>query len=337
MKGQESIFECQKTTGRSAYASSAPGRAGMIHARNFARGVSRAPAGRPGRCPRADAAGGAARSWRSRPATRTTGRRWRTRVSTRWWSSPRPSLHREVVVQAARAGKHVLCEKPMAMDVRECDEMIDACDAARVKLQIGFMRRYDESFRAAKERVDGGRDRRGGAGEVPHPRAERAAGVDVRHPQEQRPPGGGEQPRHRRGALVRRQRDRGSLRHRRQLPLPAGGAEIPRLLRQRGHGLPVRRRAGRDSSTARCRWATATTRAWRSSARAGVMFVGRREQDFVVGCSTAKGIVQPFVKSWRTLFTRSVRPRRTRTSWTASWRTGSRACAASTAGWPWRW
>jgi myo-inositol 2-dehydrogenase/D-chiro-inositol 1-dehydrogenase/scyllo-inositol 2-dehydrogenase (NAD+) len=35
----------------------------------------------------------------------------------------------------------------------------------------------------------------------------------------------------------------------------------------------------------------------------GVMFVGRREQDFVVACSTAKGIVQPFVKSWRTLFT----------------------------------
>ena len=34
----------------------------------------------------------------------------------------------------------------------------------------------------------------------------------------------------------------------------------------------------------------------------GVMFVGRMEQDTVVGCSTAKGIVRPFVKSWRTLF-----------------------------------
>jgi predicted dehydrogenase len=35
----------------------------------------------------------------------------------------------------------------------------------------------------------------------------------------------------------------------------------------------------------------------------GVVFVGRRAEDFVVTCSTAKGIVQPFVKSWRTLFT----------------------------------
>jgi predicted dehydrogenase len=35
----------------------------------------------------------------------------------------------------------------------------------------------------------------------------------------------------------------------------------------------------------------------------GVMFIGRREQDFVVAASTAKGIVQPFVRSWRTLFT----------------------------------
>ena len=34
----------------------------------------------------------------------------------------------------------------------------------------------------------------------------------------------------------------------------------------------------------------------------GVMFVGRREEDFVVTCSTARGITQPFVKSWRTLF-----------------------------------
>lgn len=65
-------------------------------------------------------------------------------------------LHRDIVVQAAAAGKHILCEKPMAMNVAECREMIDAADAARVKLQIGFMRRFDRSFVAAREAVDSG-------------------------------------------------------------------------------------------------------------------------------------------------------------------------------------
>src|SRR6476659_2495397 len=37
-----------------------------------------------------------------------------------------PSMHREYVVRAAKAGKHVWCEKPMAMTVQECQEMIDA-------------------------------------------------------------------------------------------------------------------------------------------------------------------------------------------------------------------
>jgi len=65
-------------------------------------------------------------------------------------------LHRDIVVQAAAAGKHILCEKPMAMNVAECRQMIDAADAAGVKLQIGFMRRFDRSFVAAREAVDSG-------------------------------------------------------------------------------------------------------------------------------------------------------------------------------------
>ncbi|MDR3050199.1 MAG: Gfo/Idh/MocA family oxidoreductase [Oscillospiraceae bacterium] len=64
--------------------------------------------------------------------------------------------HREIVLAAAAAGKHVLCEKPMAMDEAECRDMIAACEAARVTLQIGFMRRYDAGFLAAKEAVDAG-------------------------------------------------------------------------------------------------------------------------------------------------------------------------------------
>ncbi|MCL1795714.1 MAG: Gfo/Idh/MocA family oxidoreductase [Clostridia bacterium] len=65
--------------------------------------------------------------------------------------------HREIVIAAAAAGKHILCEKPMAMDEAECSEMMDAAENAGVTLQIGFMRRFDASFCAAKDAVDAGR------------------------------------------------------------------------------------------------------------------------------------------------------------------------------------
>ena len=66
------------------------------------------------------------------------------------------SLHREVAVAAASAGKHIFCEKPMAMNEHECGEMIAAAESAGVILQIGFMRRFNESFLAAKARIDEG-------------------------------------------------------------------------------------------------------------------------------------------------------------------------------------
>ena len=65
-------------------------------------------------------------------------------------------FHRDIVVAAARAGKHVFCEKPMASSAEECDEMIEACAAAGVKLQLGFMRRFDASFRRGKELIEEG-------------------------------------------------------------------------------------------------------------------------------------------------------------------------------------
>lgn len=65
-------------------------------------------------------------------------------------------FHRDIVVNAAGAGKHILCEKPMAMTVEECDEMINAAQSSSVKLQIGFMRRFDESFQKAKEAIGSG-------------------------------------------------------------------------------------------------------------------------------------------------------------------------------------
>lgn len=66
------------------------------------------------------------------------------------------NLHKQIVVDCANAKKHVFCEKPMAMNVEECAEMIKACKDNDVILQIGFMRRYDESFVAAKEKIDSG-------------------------------------------------------------------------------------------------------------------------------------------------------------------------------------
>ena len=64
--------------------------------------------------------------------------------------------HCEIVVAAARAGKHILCEKPMAMNAPECDRMLEAVERAGVKLQLGFMRRFDAGFLAAKRRVEAG-------------------------------------------------------------------------------------------------------------------------------------------------------------------------------------
>jgi len=50
--------------------------------------------------------------------------------------------HAEHAVAAAEGGKHVFCEKPMAMDLDECDAMMHACRAAGVKLMIGQVCRY---------------------------------------------------------------------------------------------------------------------------------------------------------------------------------------------------
>lgn len=65
-------------------------------------------------------------------------------------------FHKEITVAAANAGKHVFCEKPMAMNEDECDEMINAAKENNVKLQIGFMRRFDESFQEAKRMIEAG-------------------------------------------------------------------------------------------------------------------------------------------------------------------------------------
>ena len=54
------------------------------------------------------------------------------------------SMHAEYTIRAARAGVHVLCEKPMAVTVEECDAMIDACRRHRVKLMIAYRLHFEE-------------------------------------------------------------------------------------------------------------------------------------------------------------------------------------------------
>jgi len=53
------------------------------------------------------------------------------------------AMHKEYVVRAAQAGKHVICEKPMALTVEECDAMIDACQKADKKLSIGYRLHFE--------------------------------------------------------------------------------------------------------------------------------------------------------------------------------------------------
>lgn len=64
--------------------------------------------------------------------------------------------HADIAIAAAKAGKHIFCEKPMALSLDEADRMIQAAQTAGVKLQIGFMRRFDPAFLAAKEKIEAG-------------------------------------------------------------------------------------------------------------------------------------------------------------------------------------
>ena len=131
------------------------GRAGMIHARNFAAGIE-----------------GARLVAVVDPVAEARAAALRELGLGRGYADYREALadpavgavvvvtptatHREIVASAAEAGKHVLCEKPMAMTAEDCSAMIAACDRARVKLQLGFMRRFARDFVEAKAALDAG-------------------------------------------------------------------------------------------------------------------------------------------------------------------------------------
>lgn len=52
-------------------------------------------------------------------------------------------LHKDQTIRVAKAGKHVICEKPMAVNAKEAQEMVDACKAANVKLLIGYRMHFE--------------------------------------------------------------------------------------------------------------------------------------------------------------------------------------------------
>ena len=65
-------------------------------------------------------------------------------------------FHAQAIEIAARAGKDILCEKPIALNIADARAALEAVSKAHVRLQIGFMRRYDPAYAAAMKRIEGG-------------------------------------------------------------------------------------------------------------------------------------------------------------------------------------
>lgn len=68
-----------------------------------------------------------------------------------------PYLHCHQTIRAAQSGKHVLCEKPMAMNVEECQQMIDACEDSGVTLMVAYYRNHYPNIEKMKHLMDTGR------------------------------------------------------------------------------------------------------------------------------------------------------------------------------------
>ncbi len=64
--------------------------------------------------------------------------------------------HARIIEEAAQAGKHIFCEKPIALNLSTIDRALDAVKHAGVKLQLGFNRRFDASYRRVRQAVEQG-------------------------------------------------------------------------------------------------------------------------------------------------------------------------------------
>ncbi|MBN8593700.1 MAG: inositol 2-dehydrogenase [Anaerolineae bacterium] len=66
------------------------------------------------------------------------------------------NTHSQIITEAAQAGKHIFCEKPIDFDLSRIDAALAAVEEAKVKLQIGFNRRFDPNFARVREAVVNG-------------------------------------------------------------------------------------------------------------------------------------------------------------------------------------
>ena len=66
------------------------------------------------------------------------------------------SVHKEAIINSAKKGKHIFCEKPIALTLEETDEALNVVEKEGVLLQVGFMRRFDPAIFSAKKEVDKG-------------------------------------------------------------------------------------------------------------------------------------------------------------------------------------
>ncbi len=103
-----------------------------------------------------------------------------------------PAGHRDQIVAAAKAGKHVFCEKPFAMSRAEAEESVAAMDRAGKVLGLGYNRRFHPSLDRPEEPHGGGRARDHPAHGMHHERAQRPVHVagGLARPADQAPCGG---------------------------------------------------------------------------------------------------------------------------------------------------
>ena len=64
-----------------------------------------------------------------------------------------PSSHKNLIIKSAQKGKHLFCEKPLAMNVEETEEVIDVCKSNNVQLLVGYQMRFDGKYSKLKEMI----------------------------------------------------------------------------------------------------------------------------------------------------------------------------------------
>lgn len=67
------------------------------------------------------------------------------------------NTHTQIIIEAAKAGKHIFCEKPISFDIEQTKRALQVVKETGVKLQIGFNRRFDHNFKRVQEMVTAGK------------------------------------------------------------------------------------------------------------------------------------------------------------------------------------